>query len=294
MRKFITEIALFVLVTAVTFGGVVYLVNHLLIVEGFYELEEEHTTLVLGDSHPECAIDDREFKSVRNYSQSGESYFYTYQKVRKWLPNNEHVKTIFLEFNAGQVLTSVNASIWDDEHLSAKLPKYSTCMDFGDHMLLLVNNPLGYVNALALTMEQNWQLRKDSADHFHEFGWGTYITLENDGSEKLKTALPFTLAMEEVQSVSETNLYYLDKIIALCKAHDVRCVLIRCPVHIKYSGIRYESTFQHVLQTRYAEQEFLDYATMPMRLDEFADEHHLNVRGSKRFTEAFKKHLITH
>ncbi len=292
MRKFIIEIAVFVVITSVLLGAVLYVVNNLLVVDGFYDMNDDYEVLILGDSHAECGIDDSNMPYVRNYAQSGETYFYTYQKLKAWLPNNDHIKTVFVEFNVGQILTSVNPSTWDDEHLSAKVPKYCTAMNFADHMLLLVNNPLGYTNALSLTINQNWELLEDSADHFNALSWGTYTPLHHDGSNELVVDDNFRIGLEEVQSVSETNLYYLDQIVALCRENDVRCVFIRCPIHVKYSGLRYEATFQYVLHDRYADIEFIDFVGEVIPETGYADAHHLNQRGAEAFTTIFRKEVL--
>ena len=59
--------------------------------------------IVLGHSHAECAYNDQLIENFENFSQSGESYFYTLPKIKEIVRKNPQVKTVFLEFTNNQI-----------------------------------------------------------------------------------------------------------------------------------------------------------------------------------------------
>ena len=47
-----------------------------------FDLKKQPKSIVVGHSHPECAFNDSLIQEFKNFSSSGESYFYTYPKLK--------------------------------------------------------------------------------------------------------------------------------------------------------------------------------------------------------------------
>ena len=106
-----------------------------------FKLKQPVSYLVLGNSHTEFALNDSIITDLVNISQSGESYFYTYTKLKKILEDNAQIKTVFLAFSNEVIDVGMNDWIWGDQFFSFNFPKYSPFLGFQQHYILGSNNP---------------------------------------------------------------------------------------------------------------------------------------------------------
>ena len=90
---------------------------------------------------------------------------------------------------------------------------------------------------------------------------------------------------------SITNVEYLLKLVKVCKDRNVKVVFVRSPVHDKYPGRLNEVTFRYLQKKHFSEIPFLDYQDMHFEDNEYADAHHLNYTGARRFSVFFNKGL---
>lgn len=187
MKKFLIKTTLFVLFGVVSSYGLLLLLHHLIQNDDFYKIDKETSVIIVGDSHPETAYNDSLIPGFQNFGQSSDSYFYTYLKTKKLVENNPQINTVLIEFNNGQILPTINQSIWDDKHINSKFPKYSSVMDSEDYGLLIKHNLKGVLNGKALSINNDLELFQQIENpSFNDFDWGKYKKLTNDGSEKIE------------------------------------------------------------------------------------------------------------
>lgn len=255
-------------------------------------LERKPEYIVVGNSHSECAFNDSLISNFSNLSISAESYFYTFQKVKKILEQNKSIKTVFIEFNNNQIGENINEWIWGDIRMSRLYPMYSPFMTASDKFLLLRKNPDAFLNAWSLSARNRiGYIMIEKYDYSARVGG--YMYLDRDKTDSLVIASrnnTVNAADSEIDdSVSETNIQYLLKTISLCKSEGKDVFLVRSPVHELYSGYKTESIFQGIIDQDLGNVEFLDFSRFPLQDSEFGDFDHLNYRGALVFSEWFNR-----
>ena len=116
------------------------------------------TYIILGHSHPETAFNDSLIDNCKNYSESGESYFYTYQKLDKLLEQNPSIKTVFLEFTNNQLLENKDEWIFGKKYMEYRYPRYSSFMTNQNKFLLIKNNFKTFLNCFSLNTKHRMKL----------------------------------------------------------------------------------------------------------------------------------------
>ncbi len=109
-----------------------------------FNIKNDTKTIIIGHSHSECAYNDSLIENFENFSLSGESYYYTFPKVKKIIEHNPQIETVFIEFTNNQISKNVEKWIWDKKYISYYYPIYSPFIDFQDKLSLVVNRPTSF------------------------------------------------------------------------------------------------------------------------------------------------------
>ncbi|EPR71858.1 hypothetical protein ADIWIN_3151 [Winogradskyella psychrotolerans RS-3] len=181
-----------------------------------FKLQNNPKHIVLGHSQPECAFNDHLIPSLKNLSQSGDSYFYIYFKTKEVIIQNPALEVVFIEFTDNQL--NMNENIWGNKYIPYKYPKYSSFMSMTDKLVLFKNNPSAFINVQSLSLKMKLtRIIKNEVYFSNDFG--DYFYLERDKTDSLVdniSSLEDEFSTVE-NGVSEVNLSYLDAIIKLCK-----------------------------------------------------------------------------
>ncbi|WP_178987641.1 hypothetical protein [Winogradskyella schleiferi] len=253
-----------------------------------FQLQQKPNYIVVGHSHSECAYNDSLIPNLKNLSQSGDSYLYSYIKTKQIIKHNPSVNVIFIEFTNNQIERDIEEWIWSDKFITYKYPMYASFTSINENLLLFKHNPKAYTKGLGLSLKmKSTRFFKNDADYLNQLGG--YLYLERDKTDSILNADVGSNNKPTVISkgISEINLSYLDALIKFCKANEKRVVLIRSPQHEKYNEYQNEKTYQELLNTRYATVEYLDFSNFPLSNSEFGDLQHLNHKGAKVFSEWF-------
>jgi hypothetical protein len=256
-----------------------------------FKLKNNTKYIVVGHSHPECAFNDSLIPNLKNISQSGESYFYNYLKVKPIIRENPSIDVVFIEFTNNQINESMNEWIWGDKYISKRFPKYSSYMNLDDNLMLFKNNPSAYTNALSLsTRKKNTRIFENDLNFSNKIGGYLYLDRDKTDSiinsmESLKETTSSVLPVKK--DISETNLSYLDAIIKFSKKNNKKVFLIRSPQHKKYTGYSNEDKYMKIVKSRYTDIEYLDFSKFPLSNSKYGDLEHLNYKGAKTFSEWF-------
>jgi hypothetical protein len=177
----------------------------------------------------------------------------------------------------------MNQWIWGDKYMSNRYPTYSSFMDLEDNLLLLANNPSSYLNALSVSIKKKLgRIIDNDLDFTNKIGG--YLYLDRNKTDSLFKQVKFEVETKETV-VSAHNLIYLDKIIDYCANYDRKVILIRSPLHIGYNGYSNESIYKDILNTRYANIEYIDFSNSHLLDFQFGDLEHLNFKGATMFSE---------
>src|SRR5690606_40009790 len=119
MKKFLLKISIFLgglfLIIFIVFGANRYLSN--------FRINSKDTTLIIGHSHSECAYNDSLISGVANYSDSGETYFYNYIKLRQLIKQNPQINKVLIEFTNNQIENFIDERTWEDKYIAHSFPK---------------------------------------------------------------------------------------------------------------------------------------------------------------------------
>lgn len=267
-------------------------VNSFMAKTGYFRLEPNIKSVVIGDSHPECALNDYLISDFKNLGQYGESYFYTFIKTKQILRDNPLIETIFIEYSNNSIASSIDQQIWSNKYINFRYPNYSAHMDIEERMLLIKRNLKAVIIATPITLKkQILRMINNNYNYVETTGGYSYETKNNIEFKLIKPLIFDKAKMVEINTVAIYNLYYLDKIIALCKERNVEIYLMRSPLHRNSLYLTNENLFQSIKKKKFPDIEFLDFKDFPLTDDDFRDFDHLNYRGAKKFSLWFNRLL---
>ncbi|MEO7314696.1 MAG: hypothetical protein ABIW47_05900 [Ginsengibacter sp.] len=298
MKKFNRQVFTFILLSLIMICSAFLINTTLLNKTNYFKLTKNINTIVLGHSHPECAYNDSLITDFKNLAQSGEAYFYTYIKIKKIISKNNQIKTIFIEFEPGQIDTIMDSWTWGDEHISDGFAKYFPLLDYPEFKLLWHKNSSAILAYFPKTfIKKMWHnmlsiLKNKNIESDNQFGGYNFIT-----RAKIDSLLKNMENQPEIQSgninpiISNTNIEYLSKIINYCNQKGLQVLLIRSPLYKTYGDATSEKEFKNILNTFFYQTEFLDFRDFPLHNDQYGDFGHLNYKGAKSYSIFFNQLL---
>jgi hypothetical protein len=256
-----------------------------------FQIKSDTKMIILGHSHAECAYDDKTIENCENFAISGESYFYTYPKVKEIVRQNPGIKTVFLEFTNNQITEDVEKWIFEEKYLNYYYALYNPYIELEGHLRLFCLNPSGCVRGVPIIMKDLMKKSLQKTKYPYEYGGFKAIdgTLkEYNRNKKNHENEDF---VEINQSISELQLFYLRKIIDFLKNEKIEIILIRTPQHENYNGFTNEKEYQKVLKEELKEVNYIDLSDFPLTDNHFRDPEHMNSYGATLISEWMNKIL---
>jgi hypothetical protein len=250
-----------------------------------FEIKPDTKKIMLGHSHAECTYDDNIIENFENFSISGESYFYTYPKVKEIVRHNKEIKTVFLEFTNNQITQEVEKWIFEEKYLHYYYALYNPYIETEDHLRLLCLNPSGFISGVSIIMKDLMKKSYQKTKYPYEYGGFKAIDgnlKEYDQNKKNHVNEDF---VKIDHSISELQLVYLRKIIDLLKNENIEIILIRSPQHKNYQGFSNEKEYQSILKEELPDVKYIDLIDFPLTADQFRDPEHVNAQGAKLISE---------
>jgi hypothetical protein len=291
MKKFLIQAFIFFLLAIIAMVATVFITNTVIREKAGFRLQEGIDKIVIGHSHPECAYNDSLISGLKNFSHSGESYFYTYHKILPLLKANPGIKTVFIEFTNNYFEDPDNLLIWGSRYINYQYPRNAAFFDASSNLLLFSHNPKTFLNVQSLVAKDNL-LMILSNNYEHSRITGSYIYLVRDKTDSLLAAGKDKIKTKFV--VSDLAMEYLRKLVDYCKRTGRQVYFIRTPLHPRNPGLKHEALFQETRKKLFSDVEFFDFVSFPLENSEFGDLEHLNYRGAKKFSLYFNSWLQTH
>jgi len=285
MSHFLNKTLTFILTSILLVACVVLIPNFLVKKFSRFNIDKGYKIALFGHSHSECAFNDSLISGFKNLSHSAEPYFYTYQKVKKVISQNNQLETILIEYSNNQIDVKMDEWTWGYKYMSNMFPQYASFMDPSDLELLFDKNPKDFVNCVSILTRQNI-FRVATLNYNFSSSIGGYLKINNPKPLEIKNT-PSVLnneATSERTKLSMTNLKYLRKIIDYCHQKHKKVFLVRSPQHKGYEFMKNEKVFMKIKKLYFQDVEFLDFNNFPLRDDEFADLGHLNFKGASKFS----------
>ncbi len=261
--------------------------------KGHFKLNQNKKSIVMGNSHSELAFNDSLITGLKNISQSGESYFYTYVKAKQVLKQNPQITTVFIEFTNYAITSVIDEQIWSDKYINYRYPNYSAFMEWEERMLLAKNNLKAVIAATPITLKKQASRIIHNNYNYTSVTGGYYFTKEN--KLNINIIIDDTLSeykKKQINTAAIYNLSYLEKIVELCEENNIKLYFIRSPLHEKSLYLANEPLFLKIKKKRFPNVEFLDFKDFPLEDNEFRDTDHLNNLGAKKFSLWFNQILV--
>ncbi|WP_395052105.1 hypothetical protein [Flavobacterium sp.] len=286
MKKFILKLFFFLSIFVLLYVSLNSYAKIAVKNKSVYKLSDSIKILVLGHSQPECAINDTKINSIKNLSQGGESYFYTYFKLKKIIEENVNVNKVILSFSNNQVKKEMDNWTYGENYMPNFYSKYNFLMQQDDINVLIKNNFKTFIYSENKAFISNLKLLSSSNKNiFENRNWGGYLPLKrNKVDSLLKIKYLKKLKLNSQNKISNINLIYLDSIIKYCKNKHVNLYLIRLPIQKDYFKIDNEVQFQKIRTSNYRTIPYLDFHNFPLKNNEFGDFDHLNSNGALKFS----------
>ena len=167
MKVFFKKIVIFHTIAISLLLLIVFVPIILIKTNSTFKINKNKTIVVMGHSHPKYAFNDSIISNVRNLANSAESYFYTFQKLKKVIPDNPQIKTVFIEFSNNQINKKKDEWIWGYEKMSRYFPLYSSFINREDFNLLLKNNFKDLISCYSIGINNN--LYRTIGSNFNRF-----------------------------------------------------------------------------------------------------------------------------
>lgn len=186
----------------------------------------------MGDSHVALGINDRLFSNLLNVASHGEGYIYTYYKLRALKASNPSINCIFLG------VSYHNFSNYSDERIfsQSSIDKYYYLLPEKEriHVLRKTGDPLScYIQCYSNRLKQ-------IINHENTTWLGKFIPFDKEAHQKgNENSVAKRIAYHfydhaKIRKFSESNLYYLKKIIEYCKEKKIRMIVINTPLKNDY------------------------------------------------------------
>ncbi len=323
MQTFLKRVAGFIFIALFLYSLILIPYNYFLNKEinEAHQLRPDTQVLVLGDSHPECAINDLKYPIFENRGRSAEIYFFTYFKLKYILERKPKVQAICLVYNyfslgkkrqtmfGAKNKTKVKSfflkkyiPIWrnlsnyphyygysmKDEPFSIFTESYNISIEGIKDVLLYRRAGYSQLN------EYKGSFRHDHKESLND----EKIALE---MQKLEKSL--AEQTDGAYQAADLEEMMLRLMLDLAREHHIPVVLVNTPEHpiqvknTAQNAIDYHLKVAEDLKREYGVH-FLNYHDMDLPENCFYDFGHLNVEGANRFTpillEDLKKlHLIS-
>ena len=282
MKKFLLKSIVFIL----TIFGITLTSFLILSFSEKKVLLDEQKIIIAGDSNTEVAINDQIITSVINISKSGESYFYTYYKLKHLLEFNEHIEKVYLSFSPHNIV-SKERNLFRNGKVYNNFIEYTPVIDFKSINYLFKEDKK---NVFLSFLKAPFYLIK------HNFSsplWGGYFKLNRNNLENQTKNINQLSGVYSQKDIDTIEINYLKKIFSLSNNHGVELILINTPKWIEF--FKYSNSlkvYNDVYKKELSNIKLLDYSSLFNKKELFGDFTHLNYKGAQKFTDIFNSKIL--
>jgi|26BtaG_2_1085354.scaffolds.fasta_scaffold03790_3 ribosomal protein S18 len=288
MVSFIRKFSVFVFISIVVLAIIVIVPFSIIKQKARFEINDSAKIAIFGHSHAECAYDDVIIPNFKNLASSGESYFYTFQKLKKTLSQNPEIETVFVEFTNNQIDQQMDEWIWGYDKMSFYLPVYLPFIEYKDLEILNNHNATTFRSTISVASRKNLiRFLKSEYDYSDEIGG--FTSLNVSVVDRILDTLNPHKKLKKTYSTSTVNLHYLRKIIDYCRSEGKVVFLVRTPQHKNYKMLENEDLFLSVRKSHFSDVDFIDFNNNNLPNNYYSDLEHLNGKGATVLSKKLKR-----
>ncbi|WHF51436.1 hypothetical protein QGN23_13570 [Chryseobacterium gotjawalense] len=292
MKLFFKRLGIFMVIIICFVTGMIISTKYFDLAHFPFKQESVHV-LILGDSHTQCGIDDALLPHSLNLSESADTYFYSYVKLKRMFKANPQIDTLILGYADFNITDNQDRWLRSENINSFKLPIYFFLFDQDDFSDFIKINPTQLLEFSGTIFKRNFShlYRIFAKEKINKFGIGGFLALEKQMENKEKSVNNKNINTTWKQS--EIDILYLKKINDLCTTKNVKLILIATPT--QNHSISGQNSKQVAFRNSHLkEAAYIDFSGYPLKNDNFADNSHLNAKGAAHFTVALKRVIINH
>ncbi len=255
-------------------------------------IKKDIHAVILGDSHAMWSINDSIIPGLRNVSLNAEGYYYNYLKLKDIIKTNPQIKTLYLSFSYH------NLSGYYDDYLygyksNLFIDRYIDLLGITDYMKLSYRNPKNIKELFPIICREGvYSLFDGECAYIGSFPKEKMMDIYNP--EKMKNRINEQYYNgDKLFPPSKFNIEYLNKIIMLCKEHNINLIVFKTPLQKDYFNQIpdiYISMYEEFVK-KYNLNKF-DFENISLPDSCFLpDGDHVNYNGSIIVTEVFKRYF---
>ena len=280
MESFIKNIGLFIFTA-------ILLIVLMVVATGLYtratfdfDIDPDKNILVLGNSHPECAINDSILPNFFNLAQSGSAYFYDYIKLREVVKHNPQIDSVIIGYSYGDLKESMDKWITDEDKIDYKLRTHLFLMEPNDYLTLLKANPLHTLEYTPQTIFHNIQTKNKGFSYL-----GGFKPLKNHRLEKAKELLE-PQDQEGMKKYSKYQTEYLLKIYEFCESKNIKLILLNTPTHpiLQKNQETLKKNYCHFAHEKLPNALLINHASLDLPDSAYRDLAHLHSSGAEAYS----------
>lgn len=274
----------------------------------FEMVQDQVSIVIIGDSHPEYAVQPYQFENGYNFATAAENYFLQYYKMKHYLDGGEfHPDIVVVPIDPHLFLSSQLDKVGG--HDPAFWIEYVDYIDLGHQTGTLQNQLVTILKArfslaggLRVLKMVLWQDReREAVPKISGFDpWERDFSSLSEKDQKQESINRATFQFRRHQYLDENAILYFCKLIDLLEEKDSQVVLVWYPTTGTYlesveNYIDVDAHLDHVkaLLSDHPSVLLLDYHDLlPDHLEYYADPDHLNGLGSEKFTQILVDDLM--
>lgn len=194
-------------------------------------------TVVIGDSHAQCAVDDSHLPGVANLAASSESYLFSYAKLRHLFRQPPPIHTVLLDISYHSFSSCYEDFIWGT-YSKTILVQYARLFRMSERAMIVRHDRNSSISLL------RGMLPLSASSFFHPQTFrlpGGYVAKDTDvplNDYSIRHRIQFHYFQNgQVLPLSAFNQYWLERIVQLCRQNGVRLVLLSTPLHPAYRDL---------------------------------------------------------
>ena len=284
MKRFVKKVLSFSILLIVIVGTLVFTTYYFCRWKFNFEIPKTKNILIVGDSHPACAINDTIFSSGLNLAQGSIGYFYTYMKVREIANRNSHIDTVVVSYSYKDLTKEMLFS--ERKYIASNMKNHFFLFNLEDYVSLfkvnwkevIINTPKTILHSLKMCLIKGYT----GIGHYH------YSKISEVEAAKHKERVLPTIS-SIIYSNNESK--YLLKIYDYCQKKGITLVLLNAPLH-PFREAReaiYKSRYYAFAKEKMPNASVINHANFPLTDDCYMDLEHLNGKGGTKYSKFLKE-----
>lgn len=263
-----------------------------------YKINYKIKELYVGDSHIQCAINDKILENSLNLGEGGELFYYTYFKLQKILKNNPHIHTVNLGFSYHSLSSLTDINNYGNA-APRVAPKYFHMLPFYEKCKIVFWASFDFQTFIKKMNSITYNYYCIDNNYINSSGVGGFSPLFRVGINKQSVnrrlqSLYFN--NENVKMFSKINIDYFAKIVNLCKKENVKLIIINTPLpDYLFNRIprKYVEKYKDII--RIYNLECVNYNKKLFSDNCFwLDGDHVSYIGANRFTNYIRQYKKEH